>query len=81
MDYSNFLKWLELAYRLDINKELRDTLMEHFGDNLNIYTDQDLYEQTRKIIQAYKYKYFKTNHKYDKYLQKIKHNKKQQTSK
>ena len=65
MEYNNFFKWLELVYRIDINKELQNTLTEHFGDNLNIYTDQDLYEQSRKIIQNYKDKYL--HNKYKKY--------------
>ncbi len=65
MEYKNFFRWLELAYRIDINSELRNTLVEHFGENLNIYTDQDLYEQSRKIIQNYKDKYI--NEKYYKY--------------
>lgn len=63
MEYKNFFKWLELVYRIEINKELRNTLEEHFGDNLNIYTDQDLYEQSRKIIQNYKDKYYKDKYK------------------
>ncbi len=65
MDYKSFFRWLELAYRIDINNELQNTLVEHFGENLNIYTDQDLYEQSRKIIQNYKDKYI--NEKYYKY--------------
>ncbi len=65
MEYKNFFRWLELAYRIDINSELRNTLVEHFGENPNIYTDQDLYEQSRKIIQNYKDKYI--NEKYYKY--------------
>jgi len=69
MDYSNFFKWLGECYRMDINKELQNTLEEHFGDNLNIYTEQDLYEQSRKIIQNYKYKNLKNKlHKYYRYL-------------
>lgn len=64
MEYKNFFRWLELVYRVDINSELRNTLMEHFGDNLNIYTDQDLYEQSRKIIQSYKDKYITKYKKY-----------------
>lgn len=55
MEYKNFFSWLELAYHIEINKELRNTLTEHFGANLNIYTDEDLYEQNRKIIQNRKY--------------------------
>ncbi len=44
-----------MAYRIEINKELQNTLEEHFGEDLNIYTDQDLYEQSRKVIQNYQY--------------------------
>ena len=65
MDYTNFFKWIEQYYRIDINKELRNILEEHFGEDLNIYTEQDLYEQSRKIIQNYKEIYL--NHNYRKY--------------
>lgn len=69
MNYNNFYKWLECYYRIDINKELRNTLSEHFGEDLNIYTEQDLYEQSRKLIQTYKEKYINQNYyKYRKYL-------------
>lgn len=66
MDYKNFFRWLELAYRIDINSELRNALAEHFGENLNIYTDQDLYEQSRKIIQNYQYSNMYKKYKFDK---------------
>ena len=66
MNYKNFFRWLELAYRIDINSELRNTLAEHFGENLNIYTDQDLYEQLRKIIQNYQYANMYKKYKFDK---------------
>ncbi len=70
MEYKNFFRWLEIAYHIEINKEIRNTLEEHFGENLNIYTEQDLYEQSRKIIQTYKEKYISNNkyYKYGKYL-------------
>ena len=69
MDYRNFFRWLEEYYRMDIDKKLQNTLIEHFGENLNIYTEQDLYEQSRKIIQNYKDKYLKNKfYKYYKYL-------------
>ena len=63
MEYKNFFRWLELTYRIDINKQLQNTLTEHFGENLNIYTDQDLYEQSRKIIQKYKDQYYQNKYK------------------
>lgn len=56
MKYRNFFRWLEIAYRIDINKELQNTLIEHFGEDLNVYTEQDLYEQCQKIIQVKRYK-------------------------
>lgn len=66
MDYKNFFKWLEDYYRIDIDKELQNTLSEHFGANLNIYTEQDLYEQSRKIIQNYQYSNMYKKYKFDK---------------
>jgi len=61
MEYKNFFKWLEITYEIDINKKLQNILEEHFGDNLNIYTEQDLYEQSRKVIQTYKENYLQYN--------------------
>lgn len=58
MEYNNFFRWLESVYRIDITKELQNTIKEHFGDNLRIYTDQDLYEQSRKIIRNYISQYY-----------------------
>ena len=59
----------EILVHIEINKELQNTLEEHFGADLNIYTEQDLYEQSRKIIQTYKDKYINQNYyKYRKYF-------------
>lgn len=69
MNWSNYFRELEIAYRIEINQELRNIIQEHFGENLNIYTEQDMYEQSRKIIQNYKDKYLKNQFKkYYKYL-------------
>ncbi len=65
MNYNNYFKWIERYYRIPITKELRNTLTEHFGEDLDIYTEQDLYEQSRKHIESFKDKYI--NHKYYKY--------------
>lgn len=56
MDWKRYFMALEMSYRTEINQELRNTIMEHFDSNMNIYTDQDLCEQTRKIIQEYTYR-------------------------
>ena len=69
MNWNNYFRSLERAYRIEINRELRNTIREHFGENLNIYTEQDMYEQSRKIIQNYKDKYLNNQFKrYYKYL-------------
>lgn len=57
MNWKSYFRVLEIAYRTEINHELQNVIKEHFGENLNIYTDQDLYEQTRKIIQEYSYRH------------------------
>lgn len=57
MEYKNYFKWLESTYRIEISQELRNAIASHFGDNLNIYTEQDMYEQSRKLIRNYKDRY------------------------
>lgn len=57
MNWKSYFRALEIAYRIEINQELQNAIKEHFGENLNIYTDQDLYEQTRKVIQEYAYRH------------------------
>lgn len=44
---------------------LQNIISEYFGDNLNVYTDQDLYEQFRKIIQSSKHSKINKYKKYD----------------
>lgn len=61
MNWDNYFKMLEITYKIKINQELRNALIEHFGANINIYTEQDMYEQSRKIIQESKWKYCKNN--------------------
>ena len=63
MRYNSYFKWLEKAYKIEINQELRNNVVNHFGENLNIYTEQDMYEQTRKVIQKYQDKYYKNLYK------------------
>lgn len=69
MKWKSFFKWLEDAYRIEINLNLQNSIKEHFGEDLNIYTEQDLYEQSRKIIQTYKERYRQIN--YNKFYNKF----------
>ena len=63
MKYNNYLRYLEKAYEIEINKEIRNTLGEYFGSSLNAYTEQDLYETSEKIIQINVSKHFKEMYK------------------
>lgn len=55
MKWDNYFRSLETMYKIEINKNLRKVIEEHFGENFNIYTEQDMYEQSRKLVQKYKY--------------------------
>ena len=69
MEYKNFLNWIQEYYRIPISQNLRNTLTEYFGEDLDIYTETDLYEQSRKLILPYKEKYINQKYyKYRKYL-------------
>lgn len=63
MEYKNFFKWLELTYRIDINKQLQNTLTEHFGESLNIYTDQICMNSPEKSYKNIKINIFKASTK------------------
>lgn len=67
MRWNNYFEELEKIYRIEINQELRNSIKEHFGNNLDIYTEQDMYEQSRKLIQNYKDNYIL--YRYKKYYQ------------
>lgn len=62
MNWKNYFNWLSTTYRIEINQNLQNAIREHFGENLNIYTEQDMYEQSRKIIQNYTDKYLQINY-------------------
>ncbi len=64
MNWKSYFKSLEIMYRIEINQNLQNAIIEHFGDNLNIYTEQDMYEQSRKIIQSYKNQKLNIDKKY-----------------
>lgn len=62
MNWSNYFKSLEEMYRIKIDSTLRSAIKNNFTEDCNIFTEQDMYEQTRKIVQTYQYS--KINNKY-----------------
>ncbi len=62
MNWKNYFNWLSNTYRIEINQELQNVIQAHFGEDLNIYTEQDMYEQTRKLIQSYTDRYLQMNY-------------------
>lgn len=62
MNWKNYFKWLSITYKIEINQELQNAIREHFENELHIYTEQDMYEQSRKTIQNYKDRYLQINY-------------------
>lgn len=62
MQWDNYLKWLEITYRTEINHQLRTNIKEHFRNDLKISTDEELYVKSTKIIQDYKSRYYIKQH-------------------
>ena len=56
MDYKNFFKWLEDYYRIDIDKELQNTLSEHFGANLKFIQSKICMNNHEKSYKSIKIK-------------------------
>lgn len=52
MNWDNYFNSLSKQYRIKINQTLKDAIKEHFEEFLNIYTEQDMYEQARKSIHS-----------------------------
>ena len=63
MKYNNYIRCLEKTYNIEINKEIRNTLGEYFGNDLNAYTEQDLYETSERNIKIYTIKHLKNMYK------------------
>ena len=56
MSWNKYFKALENIYRIKIDNTLKSTIINHFTEELNLYTEQDICEQTTKVIQAYTYR-------------------------
>ena len=53
MQYSNYFRTLEIIYKVKLDSTLRNTIQNHFTEELNLFTEQDMYEQASKAIQSY----------------------------
>ena len=43
MEYNNFFKWVESVYRIDITKNLQNTIKEHFGEKAMPFPSKKCY--------------------------------------
>lgn len=55
MEWSNYFRTLEIMYKMKFDSTIKYTIKNHFIEELNLFTEQDMYEQTKKIVQAYRY--------------------------
>jgi hypothetical protein len=53
MEYSNYFRTLEIIYKVKLDSTLRNTIQNHFTEELNLFTEQDMYEHSRKAILSY----------------------------
>lgn len=50
MDWNKYINTLENIYRIKIDSQLRNAIINHFIEDLNLNTEQDMYNQTNKLI-------------------------------
>lgn len=50
MDWNKYINTLENIYRIKIDSQLRNAIINHFIEDLNLNTEQDMYEQSNKLI-------------------------------
>lgn len=55
MEIDKYIKQLEKTYRIKINKSLKEAIATRFAEDY-MYTEQDICEQVRKLIQSSYYK-------------------------
>ena len=53
MEYANYFRTLEKIYNVKLDSTLRNTIQNHFIEELNLFTEQDMYEHTQKAILSY----------------------------
>jgi|GEM_PF-3201043 hypothetical protein len=56
MEWSNYFRTLERIYEIKIDSTLRNTIKNHFTEELYLFSEQDMYELTPKAIQFYCYR-------------------------
>jgi len=53
MEFSNYFRTLEIKYNMKLDSTLKNTIQNHFTEELNLFSEQDMYEQSRKVILSY----------------------------
>ena len=56
MRWNKYFKAFENIYRIKIDSTLQSTIINYLTEELNLYTEQDICEQTTKVVQAYTYR-------------------------
>lgn len=64
MDWNKYINTLEKTYRIKIDSRLRNTIINYFIEDLNLYTEQDMYEQSRKLVLSSYYSKINGNKNY-----------------
>ena len=53
MEYSNYFSTLESIYKMKFDSTLKHTIKNHFTEELQLFTEQDMFERALKIRKSY----------------------------
>lgn len=50
MEWNKYINTLEKIYRIKIDSQLRNTIIDYFIEDLKLNSEQDMYEQSSKLL-------------------------------
>ena len=53
MEWSNYFNTLESIYKMKFDSPVKNAIKNHFTEELQLFTEQDMFERTLKIRQSY----------------------------
>lgn len=53
MNWSNYFRKIETMYKIKIDSTIRSTIINQFTEEYYLFTEEDIFELSRKNIQSY----------------------------
>ena len=61
MNWSNYFRKIETMYKIKIDSTIRSTIINQFTEEYYLFTEEDIFELSRKNIQSYLYSKINNN--------------------